>query len=215
MEELYESLGKAKCQELWQKRMSLWEMQNLDKSRKSTQVSGAVLEGIAKDFIREFLPAGFGIKSGLVFDTETKRMSPQIDGIIYSGVPLLEFTDVVVVGKEQVRAIMEIKSYINITNLFGELESDKSRDPNTYLADDFGRRRGFLPSGARYILFAFELIMELDDAKVIERLKEICNIHAIVLRWEPKIEQKRGKEPAIYNFDNSVSRLIEWLRNLS
>ena len=50
MEELYESLGKSKCQELWQKRMSLWEMQGRGKSKKSTQVSGAVLEGIAKDF---------------------------------------------------------------------------------------------------------------------------------------------------------------------
>jgi len=195
MEEIYRTLGEAKCEELAKKSWSLWHMLELSETRKSAQVGGAVLEGIAKDFIREFLPAGFGIKSGLVFDTETKNpMSPQIDGIIYSGAPLLEFTDVVVVEKEQVRAIMEIKSYINITNLFGKLKSDKSRDPNTYLADDFGRRRGFLPSGARYILFAFELSMELDDAKVIERLKEICNIYAIVLRWETKIEMKRGKK---------------------
>ena len=84
------------------------------------------------------MPAGFGVKSGLVFNTETKEMSPQIDGIIYSGVPILEFADVVVVEKKQVKAIVEVKSYINITNLFGVLKSDKSRDPNTYLADDFG-----------------------------------------------------------------------------
>jgi len=47
------------------------------------------------------------------------------------------------------------------------------------------------------------------------KCKEVCHSYAIVLRWEPKIERNRGKEPAVYNFDNSVSRLIKWLRNLS
>lgn len=42
-----------------------------------------------------FLPAGFGLKSGLVFDAKRKETSPQCDAIIYKGVPLLEFTDVV------------------------------------------------------------------------------------------------------------------------
>ncbi len=60
MEELYESLGKAKCQELDMKNESLWQMRGLSGTRKSTQVGGTVLEGIAKDFIREFLPGGFG-----------------------------------------------------------------------------------------------------------------------------------------------------------
>ncbi len=190
-------------------------MLDLSETPKNAQVRGVVLEGIAKDFIREFLPAGLGLKGGLVFDAENKRTSPQCDAIIYSGVPLLEFTDVVVVGKEQIKAIMEIKSYKNITNLFGELKSDKSRDPNTYLADDFGRRRGFLPSGARYILFAFELVSGETDGKIIERLRKICDIYAIVLRYESKTERERGKEEKTYNFDNSVSELIEWLRNLS
>ena len=214
MEELYESLGEAKCQELWQKRMSLWEMQGLDKSRKSTQVSGAVLEGIAKDFIREFLPADFGIKSGLAFDTETKKMSPQIDAIIYKGVPLLEFTDVVVVEKEQVKAILEVKSWIDTPHIFGA-KSGKSRDSSSGLAYDFERRTDFLPSGAKYILFTFELHSAYPDAQVIKRFKEICDSYAIILRKEPVIERKRGKEDWVYNFDNSVSRLIEWLRNLS
>ena len=114
MEELYKSLGKAKCQELTNKSESLWNIQNETISRKNSEVYGTVLEGIAKDFIREFLPVGFGIKSGLVVDSETKKMSPQIDAIIYAGVPLLEFSDAVVVEKERVKAIFEVKSYIEL-----------------------------------------------------------------------------------------------------
>ncbi len=215
MEDLYKTLGDAKCVELSNKTETLWKTLNLSDTRKSGQVYGRALEGIVKDFISEFLPARFGIQGGAVFDTETKRVSPQIDSIIYSGVPLLRLTDVVVVEQERVKAIVEVKSDINITNLFGELKSGKSRDPNTYLADDFGRRRGFLPSGARYILFAFELKVDLTDTKVIERLREVCESYAIVLRHKPKIEWETGKENWEYNFDNSVSELIRWLRNLS
>ena len=214
MEELYRTLGKAKCEELTRKYWSLWQMLELSKTRKSTQVGGAVVEGIARDFIREFLPTGFGIKSGLVFDTETKKMSPQIDGIIYSGVPLLGFTDVAVVEKEQVKAMVEVKSWIDTPYIFGE-KSGSSRDANTGLAYDFVRRRDFLPSGARYILFTFELHSAYSNAEVIRRLKGLCDSYAIVVRREPKIERERGKENWEYNFDNSVSWLIEWLRNLS
>ena len=214
MEELYRNLGEAKCQELSKKSRSFWIMLGLSEGRKSAQVGGAVREGMAKDFIKEFLPSGFGLKSGLVFNTNTKNMSPQIDAIIYKGVPLLEFTDVVVAEKEQVKAILEVKSYIDTTDIFGA-KSGSSRNPNSGLAYDFKRKKSFLPSEAKYILFAFDLFSAKSDDEVLERLNEICDSYAIVLRWEPKIEQKRGKEPAIYNFGNSVSRLIEWLRNLS
>jgi len=97
MEELYRTLGEAKCEELAKKSWSLWHMLELSETRKSAQVGGTVREGMARDFIKEFLPLGFGLKSGLIFDTNTKKMSPQIDAIIYKGAPLLEFTDVVVV----------------------------------------------------------------------------------------------------------------------
>jgi hypothetical protein len=206
-------LGQTKSKELVKKSESFWQMLELSESRKSTQVGGAVLEGIAKDFIREFLPMGLGIKSGLVFDTETKKMSPQIDGIIYSGVPLLEFSDVVV-EKEQVKAIVEVKSWIDTPFIFGE-RSGSYRDATSGLAYTFKRRRDFLPPGAKSILFTFELHSAYPDTEVLRRLKKICDSYAVVIRREPKIERERGKEGCAYNFDNSVSRLIEWLRNLS
>jgi len=53
MEELYRTLGYAKCVELSKKSNTLWEMLELSDTRKSTQIGGVVLEGIAKDFIRE------------------------------------------------------------------------------------------------------------------------------------------------------------------
>lgn len=141
-------------------------------------------------------------------------ISPQCDAVIYKGVPLLEFTDIVVVEKEQVKAIFEIKSWIDQGTIFGRKGQD-IRNPKSGLAFAFEQRKRFLPTGARYILFAFALSSSSLDTQVIERLKEICDSYAVILRWEPKIEQNRGKEPAIYNFDNSVSELIKWLRNLS
>ena len=214
MEELYKTLGDAKCEELAKKSWSLWHMLKLSDTRKSAQVGGIVREGIAKDFIKEFLPPGFGLKSGLVFDTNTKKMSPQIDAIIYKGAPLLEFADVVVVEKQQVKAIFEIKSWIDQPMIFGA-KKEGARNLNSRLAYGFKKGRDFLPSEAKYILFAFELHSASPDAEVLKRLKEICDSYAIVIRREPLVERKRGKEPRVINFDNSVSRLIEWLRNLS
>ena len=215
MEELYESLGYAKCVELSKKSRTFWEMLKLSDTRKNAPVGGAVREGIAKDFIRELLPPGFRLKSGLIFDAKSRMISPQCDAVIYKGVPLLEFTDIVVVEKEQVKAIFEIKAWIDQGAIFGRKSQDDTRKTDSGLAFAYQQRKWFLPTGARYILFAFALSSSSLDTQVIERLKEICDSYAVVLRWEPKIERDRGKERGVYNFDNSVSRLIEWLRNIS
>ena len=211
MEELYETLGYAKCVELSKKSRTFWEMLKLSDTRKNAPVGGAVREGIAKDFIRELLPPEFGLKSGLIFDAEKRAIGPQCDAIIYKGAPLLEFTDVVVVEKEQVKAIFEIKSWIDQPLIFGPKSKEGDRNPSGKLAYGFKQRRNFLPAEAKCILFAFSLSSSSPDTEVIERLKKICDIYAIVLRWEPKREHK----PNIYNFDNSVSGLIRYLRNLS
>ena len=186
MEELYRTLGYAKCVELSKKSRTFWEMLKLADTPKNAPVGGVVREGIAKDFVREFLPAGFGLKSGLVFE-----------------------------------AICEIKSWIDQGTIFGrKIKGTKDRNPKSGLASEFKRRKDFLPAEAKHILFAFALSSSSTDAQVIERLNEnkieikTCDIYAIVLRWEPQIERKRGRE-SHYNFDNSISRLIEWLRNLS
>jgi len=212
MEELYRTLGDAKCVELSKKSRTFWDMLKLADTPKNAPVGGVVREGIAKDFIRGFLPAGFRLKSGLVFDADKKKTSPQCDAIIYKGVPLLEFTDIVVAEKEQVKAIFEIKAWIDQGTIFGrKIQGTRNRNSNSGLASALKRRKCFLPAGARYTLFAFSLSSSSTDTQVIERLKEICDSYAIVLRWEPKREHK----PNIYNFDNSVSWLIQWLRNLS
>ena len=130
------------------------------------------------------------------------------------GVPLLEFTDVVVVEKEQVKAIVEIKGQIQRTELFGR-KSESTINPNTGLAGDFSQMKGFLTAEAKYILLAFHLFSSSSDAEVIERLKGVCDSYAVMIRWTPKKRQKEGEQRHNYNFDNSVSRLIEWLRNLS
>ena len=65
MEELYRTLGYAKCEELFRKELNLWRILQLSKSRMNAPVRGAVFEGLARDFIREYLPVGFALKSGL------------------------------------------------------------------------------------------------------------------------------------------------------
>jgi len=123
----------------------------------------------------------------------------------------------VVVEKGQVKAIFEIKAWIDQSLIFGRKSKDGTRKADSGLASAYQKRKHFLPAGARYILFAFSLSSSSKDTEVLKRLseKQICDSYAIVLRWEPKVEQVRGKEIVVYNFDDSVSRLIEWLRNLS
>ena len=141
-------------------------------------------------------------------------MSPHIDAIIYKGVPLLEFTDLVVVEKEQVKAIFEIKSTITQSDIFGS-RSKGVRNPNTGLAYEFNQRKDFLHAEGRYVLFAFELHSGSRDLEVRERLRKICDSYGIVIRREPRIERNAGKEGRVTNFDGSIGGLIEWLRNLS
>jgi len=213
-DDLYRNLGEAKCEELAKKCWSLWHLQELCEGRRSTQVGGVVREGIARDFIREFLSQGFGLKSGLVFDAESKKMSPQIDAIIYKGAPLLEFTDAVVVEKSQVKAIFEIKSWIGQNDIFGTGRKG-TRNPDTGLISAFRSRKQFLPSDGKYILFTFELHSASRDKDVIGRLGEICDSYVAVIRREPTIERKAGKEARVTNFGGSMGRLVEWLRDLN
>ena len=215
MEELYETLGYSKSVELSKKSRTFWDMMKLSETRRNAIVGGTVREGIAKDFIRELLPPRFGLKSGLIFDAKRGMISPQCDVIIYEGVPLLEFTDTVVVEKEQVKAILEIKSWIDQGIIFGrKIRGTGDRDKRSGLALACKRRKEFLPEGAKYILFAFELHSGFEDAKVLKRLKEICDSYAIVNRRVPLIERARVKKDWEYNFDSSVSELIRWLRTL-
>ena len=120
--ELYKNLGEAKSREVFRKYMTLSNLYAMAKHRtRNPQVAGKIYEGIAKDFIREFLPTGFRIKGGLIFDVAKKKLSPEIDAIIYRGAPFLEFTDAVIAEQKQVEAILEIKSWIGTADIFGDM----------------------------------------------------------------------------------------------
>jgi len=213
---LYGSLGEAKSRELYEKYDSLWSIFEVAKTGRSKSVGGTVPEGIARDFVREFLPTEFKVKSGLIFDIGTRELSPQTDAIIYHGAPLLEYTDVVIVEKEKVRGVLEIKSWVAENDIFGSKTKRGPRNPNTGLIEDYKGKKRFLPSKAPYILFVFSLHSGSSSTNVIKRLLKVCDMHAIVSRRVPRIERSHTiKEEKIYNFNDSISRLIEWLRNLS
>jgi hypothetical protein len=214
--ELYRNLGEAKSREVFRKYMTLSNLYEMAKHRtRNPQVAGKVYEGIAKDFISEFLPAGYKIKGGLIFNVEEKKLSPEIDAIIYRGVPFLEFTDAVIAEKKQVEAILEIKSWIGSTDIFGEMNKKTgNRDSNSGLLSKFEERRLFIQPTAKYILFAFALGSNAQNNVVTNRLKNICDMYAIVSR--KKIGHRWSNDADFeYNFDESVSGLIRYLRGLS
>jgi hypothetical protein len=141
-------------------------------------------------------------------------VSPQIDAIVYKGVPLIEFTDAIVAEKQQVKAIFEIKTWIDQKGVFGSIGKG-GRNPDTGLISSFRRGKHFLPAEGKYVLFTFELHSASPDKEVLERLKYICDFYAVIIRRKPMIERKAGKENRVLNFDESVGRLMEWLRNLT
>jgi len=207
MEELYKTLGEAKSREVFRKYMTLSNLYDMAKpGTRNPQVAGKVYEGIAKDFIREFLPTGFKIKGGLIFNVADKILilSPEIDAIIYSGAPLLEFTDAVIVEQEQVEAILEIKSWIGTNDIFEDEELLKASED----------RRRFIQATAKYILFAFALESSRQDDEVDNRLRQISNMYVIV--GKKKIGESWKSDANLeFNFKESVSGLIKYLRNLS
>ena len=213
--ELYKNLGQAKSREVFRKYMTLSNLYEMAKHRtRNPQVAGKVYEGIAKDFIREFLPPGFRIKSGLIFDVDKKKLSPEIDAIIYRGVPFLEFTDAVIAEQKQVEAILEIKSWIGTADIFGDMNKKTgNRDPNSRLFSKFKERRDFIRPTAKYILFAFVLGSNEQDYKVTNRVKHICDMYAIVGRKKIGYAWK-GDYDFKFDFDGSISELIRYLRGL-
>jgi len=214
--ELYKNLGEAKSREVFRKYMTLSTLYEMAKHRtRNPQVAGKVYEGIAKDFISEFLPIGFRIKGGLIFDVENKKLSPEIDAIIYRGVPFLEFTDAVIAEQKQVEAILEIKSWIGTADIFGEMDKKSGyRDSDSRLLSKFEERRAFIQPTAKYILFAFALGSNERNHKVVTRLEHICNMYAIVAR--KRVGHPWGSDANFeFNFNDSVSGLIKYLRGLS
>ena len=216
---IYVNLGEAKSRELYQKYYALNEI--LEEGKRSKQIGGIVSEGISRDFIREFLPTQFKVKNGLVIDSISGGVSPQIDAIIYNGTPFLEYTDVVIVEKQQVKALVETKSFIDKPSIFGVKATKKSkvvvagRDRETGLAVIYKKRKPFLPEKAPYILFTFDISCDALDNDIINRLKQISDMYVVVGRSISRKQRRHGEEEDTkYNFDHSVSRLIKWLRNL-
>jgi hypothetical protein len=214
LNKFYDELGLAKSRELYEKYNTLSSIYNISKvGTRSRQIGGMVPEGIAKDFAREFMPARFKIKSGIIFDQGTTKLSPQIDAIIYEGVPLLDYTDVTIVEKENVKGIFEVKGWVAENDIFGQ-KTKRGRNPKTGLSQQYSALKPFLPPKSPYTLFVFSLSSASPTNTVINRLKQISDMYAIIGREVPRTERKVLQENTMYNLDNSVSKLIEWLRNL-
>ena len=219
LNEFFSNLGMAKCRELYEKYNTLLNFYGLSEEGRSKSVSGRIAEAIAKDFIREFLEAKFKVKSGLIYDKG--KLSPQIDVIIYEGIPLLEYTDIAIVENKNVKGVFEIKGWIAENDIFGRIATAgestiavKGRNPQTGLFEHYDKVKKFLSGETPYVLFTFSLSSASPDVDVIGRLKQISDMYAIISRVVPRNQRKNIPEGRIYNFDDSLSKLIKWLRNL-
>jgi hypothetical protein len=211
--ELYETLAVAKARELMFKSWGLYHLNELKANPSNKLIGGVIREGIVRDFIRDYLPTEFRVKSGLVLDGLSRTMSPQADAIIYVGTPLLDYTDAAIVEKDQVRGIIEIKSYVAQNQLFGT-RNEGVRNAGTGLISSYRSMKPFLPTGAKYVLFTFELLSSADNDQLLARLSQICDDFAAVLRPQRRRKGAEELERGNPNFDNSIGRMIHWLRTL-
>lgn len=219
LDEFFSNLSAAKSRELYEKYYTLLDFYSISEEGRSKLVSGRIGEAIAKDFIKEFLPTKFKVKSGLIYDKG--KLSPQIDAIIFQNIPLLEYTDIAIVESKDAKGVLEVKGWIAENDLFGRIATSKEssiavkgRNPQTGLFEHFSKVKKFLLPEIPYVLFTFSLSSASSDIEVINRLKQISDMHAIISRVVPRHQRKIVQEDTIYNFNESLSELIKWLRNL-
>jgi len=77
---------------------------------------GAFYEMILKKFVRDFVPNKYKIGTGFVMDIENKRLSRQIDILIYENdafPPIYQHEDLVIVESSAVYAAIEVKAHAN------------------------------------------------------------------------------------------------------
>ena len=103
----YPRVGHSKAKELYVKNEATLRV--LTKDNKQTEVRDVIQEGIVREFIGQFIPKGYGVGRGFVYDPDTKKHSPETDAILYTGPPLMEFGDIVVTEKSQTKLMVEVK----------------------------------------------------------------------------------------------------------
>lgn len=211
----YPRVGHSKAKELYVKNEATLRVLTKDSTQK--EVRDVVQEGIVREFIGQFIPRGYEVGRGFVYDPSTKKHSPEIDAILYTGPPLMEFGDIVVTEKSQTKLMVEVKSWAKLADLFGKPLKDKKgkarktkdgtvlRDPNTDF-QTFYRERN--PFGDKYALFIFslEVSKKIPDEMIWSSMNKLSDIWVVVWR-------KSGKKKS-FDYGNSVSKFIEQLKRI-
>lgn len=99
--------------------------QLLEKFKESNTIphaatKGALREAYLRQFLAEFIPVPFEIKSGFVTDCRGAEVSPQIDLLVFdrTSIPAFALTDfVTIVPLEAARLAIEVKSTLRIRDL--------------------------------------------------------------------------------------------------
>jgi hypothetical protein len=212
----YPRVGHSKARELYVKNEATLRV--LTKERTKKEVRDVVQEGIVREFMEQFIPRGWEVGRGFVYDPDTKKHSPEIDAILYTGPPLMEFGDVVVTEKSQTKLMVEVKSWAKLADLFGKPLKDRKgktrkkddgtilRDPNTDFQTFYRERSSF---GEKYVLFIFslEVSKKIPDQMIWNSMNKLSDMWVVVWR-------KSGKKK-LFDYGNSVSKFIEQLRTLN
>lgn len=201
--EFHKRLGDVKTKDLIGRSNSLYDFFRSGERHKG--ISGVVREAIIMEFITEYLAPEFSVARGLVYYDYDGTYSPEIDAIIYQNAPLMTFGNVVIVDNKQVKLLIEVKSWTDTTQLFGEKnEKTGKRNKQTGLWKAYEDRKRF----GSYVLVIFSLLVgPKEDTEVWKRLEEVSDLPVILSRKIGRNEQ--------LNVKGTMSNFIWVLQNLN
>ncbi|UCF08555.1 MAG: hypothetical protein JSW28_02375 [Thermoplasmata archaeon] len=207
-------VGHSKTKELYVKNTTALRLLEIDGPQKG--VRDLVQGGIVREFIEQYLPKGCEVGRGFVYDLRMKKHSPEIDAIVYKGPPLIRYGDFVITDKGQTLLMVEVKHMARKGDIFGKSLKDRKgktlkgkdgaplRDSKTDFQVLYRERRNF---GYQYVLFVFamEISQKIPDEDIKKGFYKMSDIWVVVWR-------KKGKKKS-FDYENSVSKFIETLRN--
>ncbi|SMG51635.1 DUF6602 domain-containing protein [Sphingobacterium psychroaquaticum] len=113
------------------------------------QTVGNYREFILRDLLRKYLPSMFSVATGFI-----EGFSRQLDIIIYDSLnfsPTFSEGDLVVIQQEAVRAVIEVKTNLNATNLFEALEMFHEISLPGFLSTNLPIFKGIFAFSSEYV----------------------------------------------------------------
>ncbi|MFH2070548.1 MAG: DUF6602 domain-containing protein [Elusimicrobiota bacterium] len=190
--------GKREAEKLYTKYQKMWEDIGYNlKGGNNPSIFGGFFEGLVMKFIDEKIKGkNLKIKKGLIKNESLKQcpLSPQVDIIIYSGRGLYEcpITNTAIVKSEQVKLIIEVKSYLDKPTIV----SSKTQ---------IEKIKNWCPAPVKSCVFAYALSMRvIDEDKIKSTLFDFCDNFVVLRRYNKDVYDYGGGLTAFLNTLNNL-----------